>query len=113
MSSGFDVEPSTGQCGYDGRHEKLAKIVIARWVRENGWTCPGIGVPAHESHDLVADHLVPVSAGGENVIENYRCVCRGCNSRRLHPRPKLCPDGHTCSQHEPTGSAFCCGRPRA
>ncbi len=113
MSSGFDVEPSTGQRGYDGRHEKLAKIVIARWVRENGWTCPGIGVPAHESRDLVADHIIPVSAGGLNVIENYRVVCRACNTRRLHPRPKLCPDGHTCSQHEPTGSAFCCGRPRA
>ena|SRR5216683_4120427 len=108
---GDDLPLTTSERGYDVHHRRLAKLVILRWVKRNGWTCPGIGVPAHVSHDLVADHVKPLSEGGETVLGNLRAICRACNTRRLHPRSKLCPDGHRCSRTVPSGSPFCCGEP--
>jgi len=32
--------------------------------------------------DLVADHVIPVSKGGTNGMENRQLLCRSCNSRK-------------------------------
>ena len=43
------------------------------------WIC---GEPARESDPLTADHIVPVSAGGNSTRANLRAAHRSCNSRR-------------------------------
>ena len=55
--------------------------VIAAHIRVHGWVCPGYERPAHEAHDLTADHIVPVAKGGSEEGE-VRVLCRSCNSRR-------------------------------
>lgn len=32
--------------------------------------------------DLTIDHILPISGGGTNAIENLRTLCRRCNSRK-------------------------------
>lgn len=54
---------------------------VEAWVGVHGYWCPGYGVPAHESHDLTADHVVPVGLGGDPLGE-VQVLCRACNSRR-------------------------------
>ena len=58
---------------YDHTHKRLARMVIARHPY-----CVDCGA----TDDLCADHIVPRSQGGANVIENYAVRCRSCNSRR-------------------------------
>jgi hypothetical protein len=57
------------------------QALIAAYVRENGWVCPGFEREPHASDDLTADHLEPQAHGGrpEGAI---RVLCRSCNSRR-------------------------------
>ncbi|MFJ8346043.1 HNH endonuclease [Streptomyces sp. NPDC094153] len=32
--------------------------------------------------DLTGDHVLPLSRGGSNAVDNIRVLCRSCNSRR-------------------------------
>jgi 5-methylcytosine-specific restriction protein A len=64
---------ATGQRGYDAVHQKLSKLAIARHPY-----CTDCGSIV----DLCADHVIPVSQGGRNVISNYEVRCRSCNSSR-------------------------------
>jgi 5-methylcytosine-specific restriction endonuclease McrA len=34
------------------------------------------------TEDLVGDHIVPRSQGGQNVLSNYAVRCRSCNTAR-------------------------------
>jgi 5-methylcytosine-specific restriction endonuclease McrA len=54
----------------------------ARWNEYQG-CCAYCGAPAQE-----LDHMVPVSAGGSNTIDNVVPACRPCN-RSKHARPML------------------------
>lgn len=65
---------------YGKQHQRTSAALIAAHVSQYGWWCPGLeGVrDAHQSTDLVADHLV---AGQPE--HGYQIVCRGCNSRRM------------------------------
>jgi 5-methylcytosine-specific restriction endonuclease McrA len=54
--------------------------VVAAWVGEYGWLCPGWQRPPHPRRDLTADHVVPRSMGGEDG--ELRVLCRSCNSSR-------------------------------
>jgi 5-methylcytosine-specific restriction enzyme A len=59
--------------GYDKQHRKLRRLAIAQHPY-----CTDCGA----TQDLTADHIVPRSRGGQNVLFNYAVRCRRCNSRR-------------------------------
>jgi 5-methylcytosine-specific restriction endonuclease McrA len=60
---------------------RLAREAIAAHVEAMGWTCPGWGVPAHESRDLTGDHEIPRVGGGLSTPANVQVLCRSCNAR--------------------------------
>lgn len=71
----------------DPRWRKLSGFVIRAHVRRNGWRCPGYGRDAHPSHDLTADHRVPLAQlmlAGANLWDpaNLAVLCRSCNGRK-------------------------------
>jgi 5-methylcytosine-specific restriction enzyme A len=56
-------------------------MAVTAWVNANGWVCPGYLVPSHASRDLTADHVQPVSLGG-NSYGDLGVLCRSCNTRK-------------------------------
>jgi 5-methylcytosine-specific restriction endonuclease McrA len=67
----------------DPRWTRLSRRMIERHVGQYGWVCPGDGPshPAHPSHDLTADHVVPLVDGGAQFDPgNVRVLCRSRNS---------------------------------
>ena len=65
---------TTSQRGYDTTHQELREIAIAQHPY-----CTDCGTTV----DLCADHFVPTSRGGRNVLSNYEVRCRGCNNKRM------------------------------
>jgi 5-methylcytosine-specific restriction protein A len=55
--------------------------VVADWVAVHGWVCPGYLVPPHSSKRLQADHVQPVSLGGDPGGE-LGVLCIICNTRK-------------------------------
>ena len=55
--------------------------VVAQWRAEHGDLCPGWRRPAHPSHDLTADHMIAVGAGGDEDGP-LAVLCRSCNSSK-------------------------------
>lgn len=52
-------------------------------------TCPGCGrlwneipVPAGRTHVITVDHIIPISRGGKNSIDNLQPLCYTCNSKK-------------------------------
>jgi 5-methylcytosine-specific restriction endonuclease McrA len=73
------------QRGYDETHLRLRKLVIAA----QPW-CSLCGATS----DLTVDHIIPLKRGGETRLDNYRVLCRSCNSRRGagdDPKPPALP----------------------
>ncbi len=64
---------TTSQRGYGPDHQQLRKVAIARQP-----FCVDCG----GNRDLCADHIVPTSKGGLNVLDNYTVRCRVCNTKR-------------------------------
>lgn len=68
---------------YGAAERERRAAVVRAWRAEYGDWCPGYGVPAHESDDLTADHVVAVHAGGaEQGL--LTVLCRSCNGRKKH-----------------------------
>lgn len=59
--------------GYDAEHKRLAKLAIAQHPY-----C----LDCSTTTDLCADHIIPSSRGGLNVLSNYAVRCRSCNTAR-------------------------------
>ena len=78
------------------RTSKVAKQFVRRWKADYGDFCPGWGTAAHNTPDLVADHILDRSKGGPgpghpDEVDNLQVLCRGCNSRKRHRKPKVPP----------------------
>jgi 5-methylcytosine-specific restriction protein A len=71
--AGHRLRPTRQQQGYTNEWLRLSRAAIA----DQPW-CSRCG----STDDLTADHIVPLSAGGESVIENMQTLCRSCNSRK-------------------------------
>jgi 5-methylcytosine-specific restriction enzyme A len=59
--------------GYTKEHQRNAARVIAAHPY-----C----ADCHSTEDLCADHIVPLSRGGTNELDNYEVRCRSCNTAR-------------------------------
>ena len=44
----------------------------------DGKVCKNCGT----TKDLTLDHIIPVSKGGENTLDNLQVLCRSCNSKK-------------------------------
>jgi predicted restriction endonuclease len=53
---------------------------VGQSYRHNGATCQTCGTRHTRANPIEAAHIVPVSEGGTNTIENYRPLCRMCNA---------------------------------
>jgi 5-methylcytosine-specific restriction protein A len=55
----------------------------------DGFQCQGCGYQAHDSKDrkLHVDHIVPVSMGGTNDIDNLQTLCDRCNAAKSDRLP--------------------------
>ena len=70
--------------GVDNDWKKHKRIVIRNDVRNIIYRkakgkCQICGRPLDVDGKWSVDHIVPLSRGGENVIDNYQAVCRSCN----------------------------------
>ena len=61
----------------DGRGEFSELEWVALCNRYNN-VCLG----CHEPKPLTIDHVIPLSKGGMNTIDNIQPLCKGCNSRK-------------------------------
>lgn len=59
-------------------------FTVGEWEnlkKQYGLQCPSCGKKEPEIK-LTADHVIPLSRGGSNWIENIQPLCRSCNSKK-------------------------------
>lgn len=65
----------------DTAERKRRADTVTQHRQAVGNWCPGFGVPAHQSSDLTADHVISVARGGDPRGE-LQVLCRACNGRK-------------------------------
>ena len=63
-----------------GSWDPTTKARYIIFLRErDGNVCPGCNT---EMSDPTLDHIIPLTRGGDNLIDNLRLFCRSCNSQK-------------------------------
>ncbi len=78
---------NTGNSFYK-RNGVVGKYTIDEWkakLAEYDYKCAYCGIELLDS--ISADHVIPVSRGGSNTIDNIVPSCRNCNSRKNSKTP--------------------------
>lgn len=57
-------------------------------IRKNGAICAICTKPFGSMKEITLDHIIPVSKGGLDVIENYQLACDGCNQAKRDMMPE-------------------------
>ncbi len=57
----------------------IPKKTRATVMERDGYKCAFCG----ETRNLQIDHIMPVSTGGTNELNNLRVLCKSCNARRV------------------------------
>lgn len=67
--------------------------MVAEHIRAHGLVCPQCRVVQPSSSKLTADHITPLSMGGD-LLGPMRVLCMRCNIRAIHAlRPDLARRG--------------------
>lgn len=72
------------RCGsgqVDKEHlNKEFEVLVRNKLKQQGYKCIYCGVDIKETYSI--DHIVPLSKGGTNEIDNIDLVCKPCNTRK-------------------------------
>ena len=61
----------------------VGKFTLAEWnllLRKHNYVCANS--KCENDSNLEADHIIPISKGGTNLIQNVQPLCRSCNARK-------------------------------
>lgn len=94
--SGGTRHKPKGNAHRDPRYVRARDRLVAEHVARHGPVCPLCGGrvdKADHSTWLTADHITPLSMGGD-ILGPMRVLCLGCNVRALHAmRPEIARRG--------------------
>jgi 5-methylcytosine-specific restriction protein A len=78
-----DERTSAAKRGYGTRHRKWREMILNR---------DPICVLCNRRVAIVADHIIPLSRGGESSLENGQGLCKTCHDEKTfsecHAKPK-------------------------
>jgi 5-methylcytosine-specific restriction endonuclease McrA len=64
--------------GNKARRGKSRQAQIARLIVRDGLNCSYCGIPTEE-YNRTRDHVIPLSMGGTNTLDNLVLACKSCN----------------------------------
>ena len=68
------------------QNQRARRLGVQGQLTISGWQAilkahDGACVECCSTKDIVIDHIVPLSRGGSNTLDNVQPLCRSCNSR--------------------------------
>jgi 5-methylcytosine-specific restriction endonuclease McrA len=85
--------PNAAARGYcDKAHRAWRQAVLTR----DAWQCQACGRVCGDRCEAHADHIVPVSQGGERYdVSNGQCLCVSCHGRKTRGEQAAAATGYT------------------